>query len=322
MLGDYSEDHPLSIGRSISVCPQHPEHDFPAVVTDISPENIHVEIVNPHSSLPFKTGDVVLVTYWVEEELFYYGPTVLGVSGTNLVLSTPVSKMEVQRRKSYRLGASFPLSYIVIDAAKSDLIGQTVTDCKTQDLSVGGLKFESDLPLEVGDTLAVTLHLSSLPTMKAYGWVVWTKESERDGPSRLVIGLAFLQLGPEEQVQLIHFLAGLQTKDRRLVPRWEASLPCTVKWKDREIAGQIANLSFSGALVTHLKILPPENIEVEIAFQTKDRVTLDARVTSRVVHTQMIAESREVGSFGVTFGEPLDELRPKLTPILRDLFSE
>jgi len=112
---DFSQDQPLSIGCSISVCPQHPEHEFAAVVTDISPENIHVEIVNPSSSLPFKTGDVVLVTSWVEEELFYYGPTVLGVSGTNLVLSTPVSKMEVQRRKSYRLGASFPLSYIVTD---------------------------------------------------------------------------------------------------------------------------------------------------------------------------------------------------------------
>ncbi len=95
-----------------------------------------------------------------------------------------------------------------------------------------------------------------------------------------------------------------------------------MKWKDREIAGQIANLSFSGALVTHVRILPPEDIEVEIAFQAKETVTLDASVTSRVVHTQVIAESGEVGSFGVTFGEPPVELQPKLTPILRDLFSE
>ncbi len=313
----------LSIGCSISVCSQDPECGFPAVVTDISPENIQVEIVNSPSSLPFKNRDVVLVTYWVEEELHHFGPTVLDVSGPNLVLSTPASQMDVQRRKTYRLGASLPLSYTVINSADSELVGQTVKKARTENISAGGLKFETDLPLAVGDSLAITLDLSPFPKMKAYGWFVWTKEAEGKGEPKIVIGLAFLQLEPAEQVHLLQFLTGFNTDNRRVFPRWVTSIPCTVTWKDYEIEGQISNLSFGGALVTRVRRLPPENTEVEIAFQAKERVALDAWVTSRVIHTHWaIVESGEAGMFGVTFEEPPYKLRSKLAPVLRDLFSE
>ena len=211
----------------------------------------------------------------------------------------------------------------MVNAAKSELTGKIVTESQTENISAGGLKFETDIPLQLGDTLVVSLDLSPAPKLTLYGWVVWTKKIEKEGQLRFLIGLAFLQLEPDQQIQLLQFMIGFQTSDRRIFPRWVTSMPCTVRWKDYDIEGKISNLSFAGALITDISALPPENTPVELTFQTKERVTLNAVVTVRVVHSHAdTADSGEVGLFGVAFEESAEELRSQLAPILRDLFSQ
>jgi len=321
------QDQPLKVGSPVSICPQKPECEFPGVITDISPETIRVELLEPTLPLPFKSGDGALVLYWQKDELYYFGPKVLEASGPNLVLSAPDSTMDVQRRTSYRLSASVPLSYTVVNATKSELTGRIITESRTEDISSGGLKFETDLPLELGDTLVVSLDLSPAPKMTLHGWVVWTEKIEKEGQLRFLIGLAFLQMEPEEQIRLLQFMTRFQTSDRRIFPRWVTSMPCIVRWKDYDrdydIEGKISNLSFGGALITDISALPPENAPVELTFQTEEKVTLNSVVTVRVVHSQAdIAESGGIGWFGVAFEQSAEELRSQLAPILRNMFSQ
>ncbi len=114
----------------------------------------------------------------------------------------------------------------------------------------------------------------------------------------------------------------LEDRDRRRFHRWEVSIPCTVEWGDMLIRGQIANLSYGGALITKVDAVPPVGALVVVRFQVEEeKMELEGRLTSRVVHTaQEIIEGGQVGSFGVEFQETEEEVRSKLSPVFRALF--
>ncbi|MDA2930696.1 PilZ domain-containing protein [Acidobacteria bacterium AH-259-O06] len=85
----------------------------------------------------------------------------------------------MQRRKSYRVRVPVPFSFTVIDAGETELIGKQVPDSKTRNLSVGGLAFETTLPLKVGDKLEMNLQLSLSQRVNAVGWVVRSEPVSR-----------------------------------------------------------------------------------------------------------------------------------------------
>lgn len=110
-----------------------------------------------------------------------------------------------------------------------------------------------------------------------------------------------------------------ETKDRRQFKRWEVSIPCTVTWYDWVIQGQIANLSFDGALIVQVNAVPPEDAVVLVTFQvTKEEVILKGKLISRIIHSAWeIIEGMNVGSFGVKFEDPLESVKSKLDPLFR-----
>ncbi|MDA2930268.1 PilZ domain-containing protein [Acidobacteria bacterium AH-259-O06] len=113
----------------------------------------------------------------------------------------------MERRKSLRVSSSIPLSFMVIDADQTYLIGERVLNVATQNITVGGLRFETSLPLKVGDTLEMNLHLSPSQQVNAVGWVVLSEPVERGGKYVNSVALEFLQVEAEEQKQLLQFLA-------------------------------------------------------------------------------------------------------------------
>ena len=84
----------------------------------------------------------------------------------------------VQRRKSCRFCLPVPFSFTVIGAAESQLISKKVLKGISQNISGGGLVFETSLPLKVGDQLALNLHLSSSSNFDTRGWVVRSQPVE------------------------------------------------------------------------------------------------------------------------------------------------
>ncbi len=107
---------------------------------------------------------------------------------------------------------------------------------------------------------------------------------------------------------------GLEDWDRRRFHRWEVSIPCTVEWEDTIIRGQIANLSYGGALITQVDVIPPEGARVLLTFQARvGGVRLKSKLVARVVYVNLEAmEELIIGSFGVEFEEPPGQVKAKL----------
>ena len=73
----------------------------------------------------------------------------------------------MQRRKSYRVRTPIPFSATVIESAERELIGKNITGLKTQNLSVDGMLFQTQLPLAAKDKVGIDLNLAE--TLNAVG---------------------------------------------------------------------------------------------------------------------------------------------------------
>ena len=98
-------------------------------------------------------------------------------------------------------------SFTIIDAAETQLIGHTVSETETENMSVGGLAFYTLLPLKLKDRLEITFRLSPSEQVKAVGWVVRYQPLRQDGTRLNLVALEFLHLGTQEQNKLHLFLA-------------------------------------------------------------------------------------------------------------------
>jgi c-di-GMP-binding flagellar brake protein YcgR len=202
-------DRYLRVGLNLSIAPLlKPSAELAATVTQISPDQIDFELLGSTSERSFREGDRVRVKYW-EDAVYYFDSQILTVSGSadeQVAVSRPSEGVSVQRRKAARVRVPIPFSFTVIAAAQTELVGETVSDCQTQNISLGGLKFETSLPLAPGDRLEIDLHLTPSQFVNAVGWVVRSEAVERDGKSLHAVGMEFLQLEAKEQNQFLLFL--------------------------------------------------------------------------------------------------------------------
>ncbi len=104
-------------------------------------------------------------------------------------------------------------SFTIIDAAESQLIGHTVSEAETENVSVGGLAFHTLLPLKLKDRLEISFRLSPSEQVKAVGWVVRYQPLRQEGKRLNLVALEFLHLGAEEQNKLLLFLAQVLPRD-------------------------------------------------------------------------------------------------------------
>ncbi len=85
--------------------------------------------------------------------------------GENRAVSVSITSVGVTliKRKTPRIQVSLPFSFMIFEAVKPEIISDQLIQATTRDVSVNGLSFMSDLPLEVGDQLQLTLHIPSKP---------------------------------------------------------------------------------------------------------------------------------------------------------------
>ena len=98
------------------------------------------------------------------------------------------------------------LACTIIDAADHYLIGEEFK-CKTKDISLGGLAFETYLPLDAGDRLAMRIHFSHTNQIDVVGWILRATPIERDGDVINTVAVQFLQCEAKDQNHLLRFLA-------------------------------------------------------------------------------------------------------------------
>jgi c-di-GMP-binding flagellar brake protein YcgR len=206
----------LKIGLAVSVQGKS-EEEAAATVVSISPGELELELSTPPSQLTFQKGEKVGIKYWdTRAVLYYWDAEVVQISRSdhrNLTISIS-GDVVVQRRKSHRVQSAVPFSFTVIEAAEPQLIDQKVRDSTTHDISVGGLAFETPLPLQVEDRLEIHLHLSSSQRVNVVGWVVRSEPIQGEGKDLRSVALMFLQLRAQGQSQVLQFLADSVTGDR------------------------------------------------------------------------------------------------------------
>ena len=77
----------------------------------------------------------------------------------------------------------------------------------TQDISETGLRFPTDVPLEIGKELALTLQLPfEPPTFQATAEVIWIREIARLGATQYDVGLRFRWIEDTDHQRLSRFL--------------------------------------------------------------------------------------------------------------------
>ena len=198
--------HLLDIGRAVSVKGSESE-PFAATVAEISPTRIRLRLVSSVSIFPFRNGDLVLVKHWDDSSVAHYWQadivTIEGPGNKSRTLSMLGVGVSVQQRKSYRVSSVIPFSFPIIDAADAQLDGQKVSGARTQNISVGGLLFESQLLLTVGDKLELCLQHSS-KAVNAVGWVVRSEAAQSAVLNSVAV--EFLHIDDEDQFRLLEIM--------------------------------------------------------------------------------------------------------------------
>ena len=181
--------------------------EIPASVTQSSPDEICLKFARPVWPLPFRKGSRVRIKYWDEQAIAYFWEAaVLKTSKHTVVVTLRGGGMTVQRRQSYRVRTQVRLACTVIDAAYRYLVGEEF-NCKTKDISVGGMAFETHLPLDVGDRLAMRIHFSPNNQIDVVGWILRAIPIERNEEVINSVALQFLHCEAQDQNHLLRFLA-------------------------------------------------------------------------------------------------------------------
>ena len=177
------------------------------MVTHSSPNEVCLELARPVWPLPFRKGSQVRIKYWDEGTIAYFWEAkILKASKRSVVAKLRGGGITVQRRKSYRVRTQIRLACTVIDAAERNLVGEEFK-CKTKDISVGGLAFETRLPLDTGDRLAMRIHFSAINKIDVVGWILRATPIERNGNVINSVAVQFLQCEAQDQNHLLRFLA-------------------------------------------------------------------------------------------------------------------
>ena len=212
-------DRQLIVGQVISISPVKEGSALAAIVRKISPDQIWLDLAMPTSQHPMQEGEQVRIKSWNEDEAFYFESKILKVFGSTneqLEISIPREGVAIQRRKTYRVQGPIPFSFTIIEAAETQLIGQEVPGSEIRNLTVGGLAFDTSLPLKGGDKLDMNLQLSPSQQVNAVGSVIRCSPVEQDGKSLNSAAVKFFQLDVEAQRTLLMFLAQSGPRDDEL----------------------------------------------------------------------------------------------------------
>ena len=199
--------HHLQVGSSLEV--QQSDQLREASVTQISENELFVQLSKPEVTSPFKNGEQVRIKYWDKQGIYFCNAEVAQVSGPGnqeVELSIVTRPVAMQRRGSFRLPHKIEVRLEVVDAIHGGLPPGKLFKSETLDISRTGLSFESDAPLKVMDELKVSFHLTQKKKMDAFATVVSSEKVQKKGKFVNSIGVEFHGLLPDAQTHLMEFL--------------------------------------------------------------------------------------------------------------------
>ena len=176
-----------------------------ASVTVLTETEIVVELANSKKMSQFEDGGEVRVKYWDESAIYFCSGKVLRATETSLAISVYSEPIAMQRRGVSRLAFAVPLSIKVTEAAHTGLASQKLYQAQTGNISPGGVRFDSDLPLRAEDVVELQIDLPS-GIIGATGVVVSANKVLRDGTEVNSLGVEFFTLPGDIRNMLMEFI--------------------------------------------------------------------------------------------------------------------
>lgn len=191
---------------------------WPATIVRSGSENIHLRLrEEPRHVTPVPAGTGVRLRRVTEDGLVA-APTTLcqtyGGSGPHLMVRRPEDPELLQRRDMFRMPTALPLTVQVRQASREDWVSRRVYHHLTSEASGSGCSIETELPLEPGDRLRVTLWPDRPEAVVAGARVVWTGPSDWPGLRR--VGLAFTTISTRGQDKIVGTLLEEERVRRRV----------------------------------------------------------------------------------------------------------
>ncbi len=208
--------HHLQVGSSLEL--QHSNQLREASVTQMSKNELSVQLSRPEVTSPFKNGEQVRLKYWDKQGIYFCNAEVAQVSGPGnqkIELSIVTRPVAMQRRGAFRLPHKIDVWCEVVDAIHGGLPPGKVIKSETRDISGTGLSFESDAPLKVMDELKVSFQLTKKKKVDSFATVVTSEKVQKQGKFVNSIGVEFHGLLPEAQTHLMEFLHEMRPNENK-----------------------------------------------------------------------------------------------------------
>ncbi len=204
--------YPLEMGHGVSIRADTTEALAATVMNISRVGEVVLELVAPDPPSSPAKGQRVQIKYWREETLYCWDAEVIK-EGKNESVTVLISEpgVSLNQRKFLRIPLSLSFSFTVVGPAESQTRGERFSYCHTQEISLGGLGFQTPVSLSVGDRLDIDLQLSPLQQTNALGWVVRCEPQVWEGKTINGVGVQFLQT-EEEQSKLLDFLSSFRTQ--------------------------------------------------------------------------------------------------------------
>lgn len=191
---------------------------WPATVVRCGEQNLHLRLrEDPNHRTPLDAGMVIRLSRAIDSGLVAADTSLSqGFAGTglHLMVRTPRTPELVQRRDMFRMPTALPLTVQVRQASREDWVSRRVYHHLTADASGSGCSIETELPLEPGDRLRVTLWPDRPHAVVAGARVVWTGPSDWPGLRR--VGLAFTTISTSGQDRIVGTLLEEERVRRRV----------------------------------------------------------------------------------------------------------
>ncbi len=166
--------------------------------------------------IPVRPGTVVKVIYTDNVAVYTFSAEVLSQNLSNpsiLLLNKPIDSKRIQRRNFVRLDTRLTVNLTRLDD-KFIPSGETFS-ATTVDISGGGMMFEGNTLLQMGDVLEAVICLNEHETVRAIGRIVRIMENPPKSRNRYSVGFEFIIIEETERDKIIRFIFNRQRELRR-----------------------------------------------------------------------------------------------------------
>lgn len=191
-----------------------------ARVVRLQRERIWLESVQPENQWRIlEPGLAVRLKFCNDSGIFFSDTEVLEAGSGNtgsIAINKPARFLAIQRREFFRLKLEVPFAFCVVESPEEPLARKPIYRGVTTDISGGGLKFITTLPLEPGALLVMQLVLEGAGKIRTLCHVIRCTTLPAEKTARIEVGAVFLMLEEKFRSEIIRHVFRKQqatTKD-------------------------------------------------------------------------------------------------------------